>query len=311
MAGNRSKSDAGPSTHCFGHYLRGHRPATRAGAGRDDVRQLLEVRLPRRTEAKSSSIDAGYVIGLLPSSAAAPRGRSRRPLRRVGPGVPPLRVVFCDDNYLVREGVASLFAGIRRTSSWSIRSTTGPLLGRGGELRPDAVLTDIRMPPSLRDEGIVAARRCVAAPGPGRGRAVAVSEPEYAIQLLEDGVAGLGYLLKERVSSWTSSSGRCATWRAAARRWTRRSSSPDGPQDPEPRQTAAGTDRARARSARRGGDRPQQRCVAPALYMSERAVEKHIGSVFAKLGLIEEAGLNRRRGRGPTFLEATGGGRQG
>ena len=66
---------------------------------------------------------------------------------------------------------------------------------------PDAVLTDIRMPPTHTDEGIVAAKR-IRSEHPGVGVVVLSQyvEEDYAFDLLSDGVAGMGYLLKERVS---------------------------------------------------------------------------------------------------------------
>ena len=66
---------------------------------------------------------------------------------------------------------------------------------------PDAVLTDIRMPPTHTDEGIVAAKR-IRSEHPGTGVVVLSQyvEEDYAFALLSEGVAGMGYLLKERVS---------------------------------------------------------------------------------------------------------------
>jgi len=80
----------------------------------------------------------------------------------------PLRVVFADDNYLVREGVTALLAEVDAVDL--VRSVADPpaLLTAVAELAPDAVLTDIRMPPSFTNEGIVAAKQIRAAhPGTG------------------------------------------------------------------------------------------------------------------------------------------------
>ena len=72
------------------------------------------------------------------------------------------------------------------------------------EHQPDAVLTDIRMPPTHTTEGIDAAKQ-IRAEHPSIGVVVLSQyvEEEYALALLSDGVAGLGYLLKERVSDVT------------------------------------------------------------------------------------------------------------
>ena len=93
------------------------------------------------------------------------------------------------------------------------------------EHKPDAVLTDIRMPPTFTTEGIDAAKQ-IRAEHPVIGVVVLSQyvEEDYAFELLENGVAGLGYLLKERVSQLTSWCARCTRSPAAGRPSTRRSS---------------------------------------------------------------------------------------
>src|SRR3954452_7255303 len=112
-----------------------------------------------------------------------------------------VRVVFADDNYLVREGVAGLLTETADIDL--VESVADPdALHRSVALhRPDAVLTDIRMPPTFTTEGIDAAKR-IRAERPETGVVVLSQyvEEEYVFELLSDGVAGLGYLLKERVS---------------------------------------------------------------------------------------------------------------
>ena len=112
-----------------------------------------------------------------------------------------MRVVFADDNYLVREGVAGL---LTETAGIDLLETVADpdALHRAVAVhRPDAVLTDIRMPPTFTTEGIDAAKR-IRAEYPETGVVVLSQyvEEEYAFDLLADGVSGLGYLLKERVS---------------------------------------------------------------------------------------------------------------
>src|SRR3954454_3469940 len=113
----------------------------------------------------------------------------------------PLRVVFADDNFLVREGVAALLAESDEIELVDTGRDPHSLVKSAGEHPPDAVLTDIRMPPTHTNEGIGAAKR-IRAEYPDTGVVVLSQyvEDDYALQLLEDGVAGLGYLLKERVS---------------------------------------------------------------------------------------------------------------
>ena len=112
-----------------------------------------------------------------------------------------LRVVFADDNFLVREGMAALLGEVEDLELVDAVADAESLLRSVAEHRPDAVLTDIRMPPSHTTEGIDAAKR-IRADHPGTGVVVLSQyvEEDYAFDLLQDGVAGLGYLLKERVS---------------------------------------------------------------------------------------------------------------
>jgi DNA-binding NarL/FixJ family response regulator len=111
-----------------------------------------------------------------------------------------VRVVIADDVMLVRSGLARLLAdaGVEVVGEAADAST---LLGLVDQESPDAAIVDIRMPPTHTDEGLVAARRIRDA-----HPAIAVIllsqhlEPRYARRLLADQPAGLGYLLKERVS---------------------------------------------------------------------------------------------------------------
>jgi len=113
---------------------------------------------------------------------------------------PALRVVFAEDNFLVREGTAALLAEVDEIELVRLVEDPPSLMKAVADLRPDAVLTDIRMPPTYTTEGIAAARR-IRSEFPGTGVVVLSQyvEPDYAFELLADGVAGLGYLLKERV----------------------------------------------------------------------------------------------------------------
>src|SRR5438105_239612 len=113
----------------------------------------------------------------------------------------PLRVVFAEDNYLVREGTAALLAAVDEVELAATVSDLDSLMAAVEEHRPEVVLTDIRMPPTHTTEGIEAAQR-IRAEHPETGVVVLsqYTEEDYAYELLKDGAAGLGYLLKERVA---------------------------------------------------------------------------------------------------------------
>ena len=112
-----------------------------------------------------------------------------------------VRVVFAEDNYLVREGTAALLTTSDQIQLVATVASLDELLAAVEEHTPEAVLTDIRMPPTNTTEGIDAARR-IRAGHPEIGVVVLsqYAEEDYAYDLLKDGAAGLGYLLKERVA---------------------------------------------------------------------------------------------------------------
>jgi DNA-binding NarL/FixJ family response regulator len=111
-----------------------------------------------------------------------------------------MRVVIAEDELLLRQGVARLLgdAGIDVVAAVE---TADALLERVAWMKPDVALVDVRMPPTHRDEGIVAARE-IRATHPHTGVLVLSHylESSYALRLLEDQPEGCGYLLKERVS---------------------------------------------------------------------------------------------------------------
>jgi DNA-binding NarL/FixJ family response regulator len=218
-----------------------------------------------------------------------------------------IRVVFAEDNYLVREGTAALLATSDQVELVGTATTRDELLAAVEEHAPDAVLTDIRMPPTGTNEGIEAAKTIRAA-HPEIGVVVLSQfvEEAYAFELLSDGVAGLGYLLKERVSQLDEL--------VRALHEVARGGSV---LDPKVVEALLARTASEARSPLLGlSDREREvlqqmatgstnAAIAKTLFMSDRAVEKHIGSVFAKLGLIDEKQVNRRVMAVLTFLEAT------
>jgi len=218
----------------------------------------------------------------------------------------PLRVVLADDNYLAREGISALLAegeGIEVVDT----ATDLDSLMRSVELNlPDVVLTDIRMPPTQTNEGIAAARR-IRAEHPGVGVVVLSQyvEEDYAFALLAEGAAGVGYLLKERVGDLDELA-------RALREVARGGSVLDSlvVEALLARRGAEGpllglTERERAVLHEMAAGR-NNAAIAKTLFLSDRAVEKHIGSVFQKLGLVEEQEVSRRVMAVLAYLEASG-----
>ena len=112
-----------------------------------------------------------------------------------------ITVFLADDNVFVREGVRAILA---REPDLSVVGVAGEYdeLVRGAEAAaPQVLVTDIRMPPSFQQEGIDAAKE-LRKRHPGTGVVILsqYDDPEYAISLLQDGAAGYGYLLKDRVA---------------------------------------------------------------------------------------------------------------
>ena len=111
-----------------------------------------------------------------------------------------LRVVLAEDSYLVREGTRQLLESTGEVTVVAAVGTAEELLDAVERLRPDAVLTDIRMPPDHGTEGIRAAH-AIRAAHPGVGVVVLSQHAEegYALELFREGADGLAYLLKERI----------------------------------------------------------------------------------------------------------------
>ena len=216
----------------------------------------------------------------------------------------PLRVVVAEDHYLVREG-------IRRALEDDGELDVVAAVGAPDELelvvrreRPDVVVTDIRMPPTHRTEGIEAAHRIRSA---DRSVGVVVlsqyAETTYALQLLGEGTSGLAYLLKERIGD----PGQLAH---AVREVARGGSvvDPDvvellltGTAGRDRSPVAGLTDRERDVLSRMAQGRTNA-AIAAQLHLSESSIEKYATSIFAKLGLGDEPETHRRVAAVLTYL---------
>jgi DNA-binding NarL/FixJ family response regulator len=207
-----------------------------------------------------------------------------------------LRVIFAEDNYLVREGTTALF---RETEALELVETVGDLpslLAAVDKHEPDAVLTDIRMPPTHTTEGIDAAKE-IRNKHPKIGVLVLSQyvEDDYAHELLKEGAGGRGYLLKERVADVdelvralreVSEGGSVLDPKVVESLVARRQRLADSP-------LSRLTDREREVLEHMAQGK-NNAAVAEALFLSERAVEKHINSLFQKLDLSEEPSVHRR-----------------
>jgi len=207
-----------------------------------------------------------------------------------------IRVILAEDNYLLREGLSQLLESSDEIELVCSCADLPELERSVGELNPDVVITDIRMPPTGTDEGIRAADR-LRSERPKVGVVVLshYAEPEYALALLERGAAGRAYLLKERVSDLGQL--------VSAVREVARGGSVIDPGVVEVLVAAkkAARDSPLAELTPRESEVLAQMAqgknnagIAATLSLTERAVEKHINAIFSKLELSEETDVHRR-----------------
>ena len=207
-----------------------------------------------------------------------------------------VRIVVAEDSLLVREGIVKLLGTQPDIDIVALCADLPELLAAVEEHLPDAVLTDIRMPPDNNDEGIVAAS-IIRDRHPNVGVVVLSQyvEPTYAIALFDGGSQGRAYLLKERLSDveqlvqaihQVTTGGSVIDPQVVESLVDARSRSHHSPLEHlTPREMEVLSEIAQGKN---------NAAVAASLVLSERAVEKHINSLFAKLGLGEEPAVHRR-----------------
>jgi DNA-binding NarL/FixJ family response regulator len=207
-----------------------------------------------------------------------------------------IRVILGEDSFIVREGLRELLASHPEVEVVAACGDLEGLLEAVGELDPDVVMTDIRMPPTKTDEGIQAAARLREShPHVGVVVLSQYSHAGYVLALLDSGSDGRAYLLKERVSDLQQLT---RAIEAVA----------DGGSVIDPKivevlvaaRTRAGnspladlTERERAVLAEIAQGKSNV-AIADSLQLSTRAVEKHTHSIFTKLGLVGSAEVSRR-----------------
>ena len=208
----------------------------------------------------------------------------------------PIKVVLAEDSYLVREGVRRLLEHEPDIDLVAVCEDYDSLLEAIAGTEPDVLLTDIRMPPTGTDEGVRAAERLrQLRPTAGVVLLSQYADPAYALAFLEGGTEGRAYLLKERVADLdqllaaireVAGGGSVIDPKvveALVAGRTRSAQSPLARLTPREREVLALLAEGRSNAA-----------VADGLVLSERAVEKHINSIFAKLGLPEARDAHRR-----------------
>jgi len=220
-----------------------------------------------------------------------------------------IRIVVAEDSLLVREGIAAVLALQDDVEVLALCADLDELRAAVEADPPDVVLTDIRMPPTGTDEGIAAATE-LREQRPDVGVVVLsqYAEPAYALQLLDGGSEGRAYLLKERLSEPDE-------LMAAIREVARGGSVVD----PKVVEALVGARTKASRSALAQltprelevlaeiAQGKNNAAVAASLFLSERAVEKHINSLFSKLGLGAEPEVHRRVKAVLVYLSEQGG----
>ena len=204
-----------------------------------------------------------------------------------------MRIVLGEDSLLLREGLARLL----EATGHEVVGQAGDaedLLRKAGAHKPDVVIVDVRMPPTFSDEGIRAALE-IRARRPGTPVLVLSEyvESSYALELFADGTDGLGYLLKQRVSDldrFLDAVGRVAAGGSALDPEVvshllgrQRAGDPLGRLTPRETEVLALMAEGRSNHA-----------ISEQLVITERAVEKHVTSIFSKLELPPTADSHRR-----------------
>ena len=205
----------------------------------------------------------------------------------------PITVVIAEDNVLLREGLTRLL----NESGFEVSGQAGDaedLIRKVGAHHPDVAVVDVRMPPTHTDEGLRAART-IRSEHPGTAVLVLSQyvEEAYALELLSESTERTGYLLKDRVSdvdAFLDAVRRVAGGGSALDPEVvslllgrRRREDPLEPLTPREREVLGLMAEGRSNAA-----------IAEALVVTERAVEKHVTSIFSKLDLVPTVEDHRR-----------------
>ena len=240
------------------------------------------------------------------SSAAGGAQTAAGDAQAVAGGAHRIQVMIADDTYLIREALEQIVGESQGIEVVGTYADQGTLLRAIDASPPDAVITDIRMPPTGTDEGIQVAR-VLRERHPLVGVVVLTqfADPGYVVALLESGSAGRAYLLKERISAPAQllsavetvvAGGSVVDPKVVEVLVRARTMGPDSPLSAlSPREHEVLAQLAEGKS---------NTAIAAALVLTRRAVEKHINSIFMKLELPPPEDVSRRVTAALMFLSA-------
>jgi len=215
-----------------------------------------------------------------------------------------VRVILAEDDFLMREGIRRVLEAAPGITVMAVCADGDELLEAVDADQPDVVITDVRMPPSGADEGIRIANR-LRRTHPTVGVLVLsqFAEPEYALALLEHGSLRRAYLLKERVNDRQRISHAIRDVAAGGSAFDSKvvdalvsaraeGASPLAALSPREREVLAAVAEGKSNAA-----------IAASLVLTKSAVEKHINSIFGKLGLAGAQDVSQRVTAALMFLD--------
>jgi DNA-binding NarL/FixJ family response regulator len=221
-----------------------------------------------------------------------------------------IRVLLADDSYLVREALEHVLAAADQLSVVASVADRDALLAAVDELRPDVIVTDIRMPPTETDEGLqVAATLRDTHPDVGVVVLSQYAEPRYGLALFDGGSDRRAYLLKERIQhrgqlvsaieavAQGDSVVDARVVETLIEAQVRAERSPLAELTPRELEILSFVARGHSNQA-----------IADELVLTKRAVEKHINAIFLKLGLTYAEDVSRRVKAALIYLSETDGG---
>ena len=207
-----------------------------------------------------------------------------------------LRVVIADDSYLVREALTHMLDSDPRVDLVATCEDGRQLSEAVAAEEPDVVVTDIRMPPSGDAEGVMFANRLrISHPRIGVVVVSQYADPRYGLALLDKGSDGRAYLLKDRLRDRehllaamfeVAAGGSVVDAKVVEALITARAAGKNSP-------LAELTRRELEVLGAMAQGRSNQ-AIAEELFLSKRAVEKHINVIFMKLGLAHQTDVSRR-----------------